>query len=190
MDGFVSRVLKSEFRKSMNQESSMLSIAPRAALAVAFFVLLLGLKSGHAQDAKPLVLTGELTKKDPFDKKRKASHQKVHELELKAGATYMIDLRSIDFDTFLRLENAAGNKISENDDLGDADANSRLGFVPKKTGTYRAVVTTSEGEQTGRYTLYVGTLNLKQAYILRIFVPGGDFALGRTVHGQPAWTAG
>jgi hypothetical protein len=31
---------------------------------------------------------------------------------------------------------------------------------------------------------------LKQAYVSRIFVPGGDFGLGRTVHGQPAWTTG
>jgi hypothetical protein len=33
-------------------------------------------------------------------------------------------------------------------------------------------------------------LDLKQAYVLRIFVPGGDFGPGRTVHGRPAWTAG
>jgi hypothetical protein len=33
-------------------------------------------------------------------------------------------------------------------------------------------------------------LGLKQAYILRIFVPGRDFEPGRTVHGQPARTAG
>jgi hypothetical protein len=33
-------------------------------------------------------------------------------------------------------------------------------------------------------------LTLKQAYILRIFVPSGDFGPGRTVCGQPARTAG
>src|SRR5579872_531651 len=109
----------------------MLSIAPRSALAVALFALPLGFTAADAQDVKPLVITGELTKKDPFDKDRKASHHKIHELELKAGEIYMIDLRSVDFDTFLRLEDPAGNKITENDDLGDTDQNSRLGFVPE-----------------------------------------------------------
>ena len=33
-------------------------------------------------------------------------------------------------------------------------------------------------------------LALKQAYILRIFVPAGDFRPGRTVPGQSARTAG
>jgi CHAT domain-containing protein/Tfp pilus assembly protein PilF len=132
------------------------SMTSRAAFAI--FVLLLGFTSAHAQDVKPLVITGELTKKDPFDKERKASHHKVHELKLKAGEIYMIDLRSVDFDTFLRLEDATGKKISENDDISAVDLNSRLGFVPKKTGRYRAVVTTFNVRLTGRYTIQVGTL--------------------------------
>jgi CHAT domain-containing protein len=136
----------------------MFSIAPPTAFAAALFALLLGFTPADAQDAKPLVITGELTKKDPLDKERKASHHKVHELELQAGEIYMIDLRSVDFDTFLRLEDAAGKKISTNDDISTTDRNSRLGFAPKKTGTYRAVVTTFEGGLTGRYRLQVGTL--------------------------------
>ena len=52
----------------------------------------------------PHVIDGELTAKDPFDKVRKESWAKVYELELKAGEIYVIDLRSDDFDTFLRLE--------------------------------------------------------------------------------------
>jgi hypothetical protein len=36
----------------------------------------------------------------------------------------------------------------------------------------------------------VTVLGLKQAYILRIFVPGREFERGRTLHGQPARTAG
>jgi CHAT domain-containing protein/Flp pilus assembly protein TadD len=150
--------VKIVFRKSFIWSCPMLSLASRAAFAVALFVLLLGFTTAHAQDAKPLVITGELTKKDPFDKVRKASHHKVHELELKAGEIYMIDLRSVDFDTFLRLEDATGKKISENDDISAVDLNSRLGFVPKKSGRYRAVVTTFNVRLTGRYTLQIGTL--------------------------------
>ena len=136
----------------------MFSIAPRAALAGATCVLLLGFTNFHTQDVRPLVITGELTKKDPFDHERIASHHKVHELDLKAGEIYLIDLRSVDFDTFLRLEDATGKKICENDDISAIDLNSRLGFVPKKSGRYRAVVTTFNVRLTGRYTLQVGTL--------------------------------
>src|ERR1017187_6488435 len=51
----------------------MFSIASRYALAFALFVLILGFTSAHAQDVKPLVITGELTKKAPFDKEQKAT---------------------------------------------------------------------------------------------------------------------
>ena len=105
-----------------------------------------------------MVIEGELTGKDPFDKIRKGSRVKVHDLELKAEEIYLIDLRSLDFDTFLRLEDSTGKKISENDDISATNLNSRLGFMPKKTGTYRAVVTTYDPGLTGRYTVYVGTL--------------------------------
>jgi CHAT domain-containing protein len=136
----------------------MLTLALRHLSAATLAALFLFFTPAHAQDAKPLVITGELTKKDPFDKVRKASHHKVHELELKAGEIYMIDLQSADFDTFLRLEDGAGQKISENDDVSENDRNSRLGLVPKKSGKYRAVVTTFDGGLTGRYTLQVATL--------------------------------
>lgn len=104
------------------------------------------------------VIAGELTRADPLDRERKASYFKVHELDLQAGEIYVLDLRSAAFDTFLRLEDGTGRKISENDDISPTDLNSRLGFVPKKTGKYRAVVTSFVGGKTGPYYLQVTSL--------------------------------
>lgn len=126
-----------------------------------FLAIVLGLfapLAARCQDAKPFVIQGELTEKDAFDTLRDTSRAKVHELELKAGEVYLFDLRSVDFDPFLRLEAAAGVKISENDDVSDTDLSSRIAFAPKKTGKYRAVVTAFEGGITGRYSLQLGKL--------------------------------
>src|SRR5262249_40908466 len=58
----------------------------------------------RAQESKPLVFEGRLSKDDPPDAVRKGSGHKVHEVKLEAGQCYQIDLTSKDFDTFLRLE--------------------------------------------------------------------------------------
>ena len=42
--------------------------------------------------------------------------------------------------------------------MSSIDLNSRLGFIPKKTATYRAVVTSVQGGISGKYMLQVGTL--------------------------------
>ena len=128
---------------------------PGFVFVVTLTLCLCGGVPARTQDAKQITITGELTKDDPFDKERKKSYHKVHELDLKAGETYVIDLRSVDFDTFLRLENAAGQKLGENDDVSKLDLNSRLSFAVKKAGKLRVVVTTFAGGLTGRYSLYV-----------------------------------
>ena len=130
----------------------------RQVLAIVVAITWSSIASASSQDAKPFIIHSELAAKSPFDKVRKENRHKVHELELKAGEIYMIDLRSIDFNTFLRLEDAAGTKVGEIGEMSAADRNSRLGFVPKKTAIYRAVVMSVKAEQTGRYTLQVGTM--------------------------------
>src|SRR5207245_1178819 len=118
-------------------------------------VLICTATPAYCQDAKPLVITGELTAKDPFDKVRTKSHSKVHELELKAGEGYIIDLRSKEFDTYLRVEDPAGKTVDENDDVSATDRNSRVAIDAKLTGQYRALVTTFGPGKTGKYALEV-----------------------------------
>jgi CHAT domain-containing protein/tetratricopeptide (TPR) repeat protein len=126
-----------------------------APLALPLLALALLTCPAAAQPAKPIVIDGKLTRDDPFDRFRKQSHHKIHEVELEAGTAYLIDLVSRDLDTFLRLEDEKGRVLSENDDLSKGDRNSRIGFLPPRAGKYRLVVTSSAGGAVGAYRLEV-----------------------------------
>jgi hypothetical protein len=78
----------------------------------------------------------------------------VHDLHLQAGKTYIFDLESTAFNPFLRLEDANGKKLAENDDIEPGvNLNSRIVFTPERSGSYRLVATAFQGQGTGPYTL-------------------------------------
>jgi hypothetical protein len=110
---------------------------------------------------KPIVITGELKSDDPKDLKLKASPAKVHKVKLNKGVTYVIDLKSKDFDAFLRLEDPTGNPVAEDDDSGGM-LNARLFFIPPETADY-AVIATCYKPKTGKYTLSVQRSKLQAA---------------------------
>ncbi len=140
----------------------------RATLFAAVLVaLLLGragaaaLQKGEGTDAGlVLAAPGLLVRDDPVDKIREGCHAKVYRLHLQAGHLYRIDLESPPepkekwFDTFLRIEDDAGQKLGENDDGGEG-RNSRLHFAPPRTGIYRLVVLSCFQGGTGAYQLTV-----------------------------------
>lgn len=104
--------------------------------------------------AEGLKIPLQLTRHDPMDRVRVASHAKVVPIHLEAGRTYVIELGSLQVDSFLRVENASGVELAWDDDsLGDL--NSRLEFRPTTTGTYRVIATTFRAEQTGDMLLRV-----------------------------------
>mgnify|MGYP001571148621 CR=1 FL=1 len=105
-------------------------------------VLLAPLPAALAQDAKKevgqdLKVTGTLAADDPRDKKTNNPH-KVHEHKMKAGSTYLIDLKSRQFDCFLRLENSSGQQLAEDDDSGGG-LDSRIVHKATKNDTYRII---------------------------------------------------
>ncbi len=102
-----------------------------------------------AKDAKTPV------RADPKTGARVESHSRAFTLELEAGATYVIDLSSREFDAFLRLEDAAGKKLIENDDGFETGNDARIAFRPVKSGTYRIVATSYHAGKTGAFTLTV-----------------------------------
>ena len=97
--------------------------------------------------------TGKLEVSDPFDREKASSHHKVHELKLKAGATYTFDLESDEFDPFLRLEDAKGERSLADDDDGAGYLNARVVFRSTRDETVRVIVTSFDGDQTGAYRL-------------------------------------
>jgi thiol-disulfide isomerase/thioredoxin len=123
-------------------------------VGLALLVSLALAKTAAAQeDKKGFKVEDKLTKDDPRDKVLKASAQKVHNYKMSAGTIYAIDMKSKDFDTFLRLEDAAGKKLDEDDDGGEG-SNSRLFFEAPKDGMYRIVCTSFDGKN-GAFTLTV-----------------------------------
>jgi len=89
---------------------------------------------------------GQLT-----DKEREQSHP----LKMTAGKTYMIDMTSAEFDTYLRLEDDKGKVLAENDDISDENLNSRIIFNCKEDGNYRIVATSFQQTGRGAYVLII-----------------------------------
>ncbi len=79
-----------------------------------------------------------------------AKKEVLHEVKLTAGTPAVIEMRSRQFDTLLRLHDAKGKLLTENDDIDFANKNlnSRILFIPKEDGVYRIVATSFQ--QTGR----------------------------------------
>jgi tetratricopeptide (TPR) repeat protein/serine/threonine protein kinase len=93
-----------------------------------------------------------------------ASREQVHEVQLIAGKTYVFDLQSKQFDAFLRLEDAQGNKLAENDDREPGVIrDSRIVFTSKQDGTYRIIASAYQGQGTGAYTLVIREFTGKES---------------------------
>jgi tetratricopeptide (TPR) repeat protein len=80
--------------------------------------------------------------------------EQVRALELRQGKTYAFDLRSEQFNPYLRLTDAEGKTLAENDDREPGvSLDSRIVWTALRDGTY-VIIATSRGQQgTGRYTL-------------------------------------
>jgi len=103
---------------------------------------------------------GTLKKTDPFDFEREKCVRHIHEFKVQPGKTYTFDLMSEDFDAWLRLEDADGNKIAEDDD-GAGFANSRIVYSPSAAGTVRLIATTCEQGELGGYRLVIREISAK-----------------------------
>lgn len=100
----------------------------------------------------PLEVKGRLSDADTKDSKL-GNPCKVFSVTLTKGTEYRIDLKSVDFDAYLRLEDPNGLELTANDD-GGGGRDARIVFTPKRDGTYRVIAIAFGGE--GAYTLKVG----------------------------------
>jgi Caspase domain/Bacterial pre-peptidase C-terminal domain len=100
-----------------------------------------------------LNVSGNLAEQDARDRVRKDSPHKSHTVKLETGTSYVINLQSPDFDTYLRIEDADGKNLAEDDDGGEG-RNSRLRFSPTRSGEYRMIATTFRAG-SGTYDLTV-----------------------------------
>jgi hypothetical protein len=93
-----------------------------------------------------------LTKDDPLDNVRK-KHCRTYDVQLMMNSKYVIDMISKQFDSFLRLENAFGKQLAQDDDSG-GNNNARIRFTAPADGIYR-IYATSFGKQGGLFELKV-----------------------------------
>jgi pre-peptidase len=100
------------------------------------------------------LIEAALSSEDPRDKARANSSCHVHEFELSPAKNYVIDMTSARFDAYLRLEDATGKQIAEDDDSGGG-TNARILFRPRTPGTYRIIATTYDGGTFGAYRLTI-----------------------------------
>jgi len=112
------------------------------------------IKAGEILSVGPdgINIDGVLAKDDPLDKVRK-KHCRIFEVRMNSGKRYLIDLTSSQFDAYLRLENAGGKQLAEDDDSGDGN-NARIRFKAPSDGIYRVIATTYNLE-TGQFLLKI-----------------------------------
>src|SRR4051812_18972632 len=67
---------------------------------------------------KDLIVNGELINADLKDKARTGSFCKTYTFKMIEGKSYQIDMRSTDFDSYLRLEDPEGMQVAADDDSG------------------------------------------------------------------------
>jgi hypothetical protein len=104
------------------------------------------LKDGKA------VVEGSLKMEDEKDTVQKQPC-KVFIVDFKSGQNYRIDMRSLEIDSYLRLEDPTGKELAKDDDSGGF-VNARINFHCRMDGAYRVICTTFAGG-TGAFTLTI-----------------------------------
>jgi predicted Zn finger-like uncharacterized protein len=137
-------------------------------LMIIFFIMMVvasgpGGGGGGAPIVNPQFVNGmfqdnnNLTRADPQDRMFFRSRFKEYRLEMQQGKTYVIDLESAVFDAWLRVLDANGAILFQNDDFNGL--NSRIVFTPNQTATYTIVATSLDG-RIGPYRLTVREQNV------------------------------
>ncbi len=81
-------------------------------------------------------------------------HFRVYNVTLQAGRSYVIEMNSNHFDTFLKLKRPGMGVIAQNDDSGPG-RNARLVFTPFVSGTYQVIATSFAPGATGHFHVTV-----------------------------------
>jgi CHAT domain-containing protein/tetratricopeptide (TPR) repeat protein len=118
-------------------------------------------------DEPLLKVAGELKRSDPVDPVLKKGFHQVYSVKLAAGAYYQIDLVSKDFDAYLRLEDAKGKQLAEDDD-GGGEQNARIVYRGERSGTYRVITTTFDAGTTGKFVLTVKQIDQAAAELQKL----------------------
>jgi hypothetical protein len=93
----------------------------------------------------------------PEDDQMAGAYLEVYEVEAKAGQRIIVDLRSEDFDTLLRLLDPDGEG-EENDDFGYDTGHSHIEILAEIDGTYAVQVTSFTTHTSGTFVLQIAVV--------------------------------
>jgi hypothetical protein len=104
-----------------------------------------------------VVTKSKLDNNDKGYKNRNNHLHKVFSLKMESGKTYVITMRSDDFDSYLFLEDGAAKVLEQDDDTGGGNTglDAQITFNCTKDGTYRIITTTFGPNMMGNFTLEV-----------------------------------
>jgi tetratricopeptide (TPR) repeat protein len=94
--------------------------------------------------------TGKLTDAEP---------ERIHELKVQAGKQYIVDMRSADVDSLLKLIDPAGKVLAENDNVAPDNPDAQLILAPTADSTLRLVASSHRGQGRGEYALTIRSLS-------------------------------
>lgn len=125
-------------------------------------VALTDVRAGEKKDKKveDIVVNDALTNGDLKDKVRMQCFCKTYTFKMTQGKNYQLDMKSTEFDSYLRLEDPQGTQVAQDDD-GGGFPNARMIYRALKTGDYTIICTTYSGGSTGKFTLIVKDLDSK-----------------------------
>jgi hypothetical protein len=114
-------------------------------------------KKAEAAKIEQMKETGELKADSERDKVKTDHAIAKYPLQCIAGRTYIIDLKSGDFDAWLQLLNPEGKEVASDDDNGGGPkgTDAQIKYKADKAGMYTIVATTFAPGEKGKYTLTV-----------------------------------
>lgn len=99
---------------------------------------------------------GELARSD--ERSESGAYLDHYEVEAKAGQRIVVDLRSDEFDTLLRVK-APGGEEEENDDYGLETGHSHVEMIALEDGVYAIQVTSFDPGSEGGYVLQIAVVD-------------------------------
>jgi serine protease Do len=124
-------------------------------------------------DGFELVIPGQILTVDPPDKARNLPC-KIHVVRFKKDKAYLIDMVSTEFDSYLRLEDTAGNRLAEDDDSG-GNLNARIRFTAPRDDLFLVIATTCGGG-AGNYTLSIRSYVPAPVKLIELAAPAANKA--------------
>ena len=87
-----------------------------------------------------------------------AARSQTYDLKLVKGQTYVFDLECTVFEPLLRLDDPAGKRVGEHEDVGPSPRTARLVITAPVDGVYRLVASSVSEAGIGPYSLRVAAL--------------------------------